>query len=612
MRKPSHDDMLLREQVANESKHWVRAVTACNSRCLFCLDSDTPRGVILPTEEVQAELRRGRDELGATRVVISGGEASLHPSFMELIAYAKEIGYRRVQTVTNGYRFGEPGFLQAALDAGLGEITYSLHGHDAELHDRLTGTPGAFRRITRAMLASVRDGRPIVNVDVCINKQNVAALDKIIELSIALGVREFDLLHVIPQAAAYDNRDELFYDPRDHLDVLQRVFRLARHPRVTVWTNRFPVAMLEGLEDLIQDPHKMLDEINGRRFQVQRYLDHGEPLDCRDPERCQHCFIAPMCTSVDETIAKQRESAFEVWDLGDGSIDGGELPFGTTRIALDVEGLEDAKAALASHESPLWLRPRDAFALDELTPRGPLWLTARTREQLESWIGDVSPESVHRIQIELTGEIAPWLLEHADTLADHAERIWIHQPSYEHLADARAHDVRHPRGFFAALRDAVGRPLAVSGLPSCLVPGMTLIEPPATLELGLFDPDSGRARIRELARAHVRHHYRSKSLRCRDCRVDARCPGAHIHLLRDQGLGILRPWTEGPAADAAEARARALHPEPLRDVAAGSPPVGPSPSLPGFAQPTEPVVDPLGLIAEQRLLRRRRRAAEPT
>ena len=36
------EEQLEREQIANKRKHWVRAVTACNSRCLFCLDADTP------------------------------------------------------------------------------------------------------------------------------------------------------------------------------------------------------------------------------------------------------------------------------------------------------------------------------------------------------------------------------------------------------------------------------------------------------------------------------------------------------------------------------------------------------------------------------------------
>ena len=45
--------MLARERVANVRKHWVRLVTACNSRCVFCLDTDTPRNVYLPDDDVQ-------------------------------------------------------------------------------------------------------------------------------------------------------------------------------------------------------------------------------------------------------------------------------------------------------------------------------------------------------------------------------------------------------------------------------------------------------------------------------------------------------------------------------------------------------------------------------
>ena len=138
---PNAEAMLERESIANRRKHWVRAVTACNSKCLFCLDADTPRNVYLPESEVKADLLRGREELLADKVIISGGEASLHPSFVEFIRYAKSIGYDRVQTVTNGYRYADPQYYRDCMDAGLGEITFSLHGHTAELHDYLTQTP---------------------------------------------------------------------------------------------------------------------------------------------------------------------------------------------------------------------------------------------------------------------------------------------------------------------------------------------------------------------------------------------------------------------------------------------------------------------------------------
>ena len=151
---------------------------------------------------------RGREELDAEKVIISGGEASLHPKFFDFIRYAKDIGYDRVQTVTNGYRFADRKFYLDSMRAGLGEITFSLHGHNAELHNRLTQTPEGFERLVKGMVRAIRDPYgPIVNIDVVINKQNVGVIDKIIELAASLGVTRFDLLHVIPQSNAFTYRD---------------------------------------------------------------------------------------------------------------------------------------------------------------------------------------------------------------------------------------------------------------------------------------------------------------------------------------------------------------------------------------------------------------------
>ena len=121
--------MLDRERAANVRKHWVRLVTACNSRCVFCLDTDTPRNVYLTQDDVRREIKRGRDELNADKIILSGGEGSIHPKFVDFVRYARDIGYNRIQTVTNGYMFSKREFYRAAVEAGLGEITFSLHGH---------------------------------------------------------------------------------------------------------------------------------------------------------------------------------------------------------------------------------------------------------------------------------------------------------------------------------------------------------------------------------------------------------------------------------------------------------------------------------------------------
>jgi MoaA/NifB/PqqE/SkfB family radical SAM enzyme len=569
----STEKMLAREQIANRPKHWVRLVTACNNTCLFCLDMDTPRNQYLGEAEIKAELDRGFHELGADKVILSGGEASVHPLFPEFIRYARALGYERVQTVTNGMRYGDRKFFDSLMAAGLNEITFSLHGHTAGLHDYLVQTPGAFQKLIRGLMRAVRHrsqhGWPIVNIDVVINKQNVAVIDKIVELGVRLGIKEYDLLHVIPQAEAYRQRDLMFYDVREHLPTLQRVFMLNRRPDFHIWTNRFPVAYLEGLEDLIQDPHKMLDEVRGRRFHVRRYLDAGEPLECREPDRCVHCFIEPFCTTMERTVRDQNAAAFQVFDVG--RLDWTEaLPHGATQLGVTRETVEGLPAG------DLVIRLDTPCALDALPP-GRHTLVATSAAHCQAWIGHDD------LVIELTQDTAPWLLANRDRL----DGVRIDQPTYETLEQANDHDVRDVAGFFRDL----GLRLAVSGLPACMAPGTMLHPGVRTLRLDCFDAERGRLDWKRLASHHVTRVYSAKSVRCGDCRVTERCEGLHINAIRDQGLGQLSPLIEGDWADEAEAQLASL-PVPDR-IAAGLPIQPVAPSLPGHGPPEPPPEDPL-------------------
>lgn len=600
---PDRENMLWKEEIANRPKHWVRLVTACNSKCLFCLDMDTPRNVYLEVEDIKADLRRGREEENAWKVILSGGEATLHPEFPNIIRYAYEIGYGRVQTVTNGYRFGQDRkFLKECLDAGLAEITFSLHGHTEELHDHLTQHTGSFKNLLRGLIRSKRDGRPIVNVDVVINKQNVGYLDKIVELSASLGVYEFDLLHVIPQAEAFRKRDELFYNPREHLETLHKVFKLNRHPRFVIWTNRFPVPFLEGMEDLIQDPHKMLDEVNGRRFHVRKYLDRGEPLECREQERCIHCFIEPFCTTMDRSIQAQNTNSWQVWWCGDehpSSVDAliNPLPYGCSQLGLAIESLAEIEALPRREGMGFYLRVGEAESLDGVVfpSDAKHTLVAVSAAQLEAWCTEQLPPNLC-IDIELNDSTAAFVVAKQRLLQTYGDQVRIHQQTHEQMKESADNDIRNPRSFFDKLED----PFRVSGLPACIVPNMLLEDQTRVLRPSMFQKDTGRFNIRELSHYHIREGYYAKSSRCEDCRINDRCDGMHVNMIRAQGLGMLEPLTEGAWADESERQLRERYPEtPLR-ISTGKPKEAVAESLPGFGRAPEPPEDPLAV--EQRRL----------
>ncbi len=247
---------------------------------------------------VRRQLAQGRRE-GLRRVVLSGGEATLHPEYLKIIRLARQLGYKHIQTITNGRRFCYPAFLEDAVAAGLDEITFSLHGHTPALHDRLTRTPGAFLQAVAGLRAAVAMSGLIISVDVVINRLNLPVLRELLEFYIGLGVREFDLLALVPFGDAWRRRRELFCDfsrPQE-LSQLHHALELGRRPDIHLWTNRLRPEYLEGFESFIQPPEKILDEVRGRRQMLARWIGGGKTPSCAG-EACPQCFLRDFCQDL--------------------------------------------------------------------------------------------------------------------------------------------------------------------------------------------------------------------------------------------------------------------------------------------------------------------------
>lgn len=287
-----------REKAAIIKKHWIRLTRSCNNRCLFCLDQEAQNDSVIPFDQVKKDLLKGRRK-GAVRAVLSGGEPTLHPKLPDIIILAKKLGYSHIQVITNGRMFAYQDFLRKCLAAGLNETTFSVHGHTEKLHDELTNAPGSFRQTILALKNALMAKNLIVSVDIVINKKNIRYLKNILRFLIHLGIKEFDLLQVMPYGRAWDHHKELFYDINQEMPHLKKAFSLSLKPGLFIWTNRFPAEFLEGFEHLIQSPSKLEDEIHGRIKMFGDLIKTGAPLECAG-RRCTYCFLKSFCADLVE------------------------------------------------------------------------------------------------------------------------------------------------------------------------------------------------------------------------------------------------------------------------------------------------------------------------
>jgi hypothetical protein len=81
------------------------------------------------------------------------GEPTLHPRFVDMIAFTKAVGVKTVQVFTNGVSMDET-LTRRTLDAGLDVIEFSVHGH-TQTYEALMGN-NQFERVVKNVLRFVK------------------------------------------------------------------------------------------------------------------------------------------------------------------------------------------------------------------------------------------------------------------------------------------------------------------------------------------------------------------------------------------------------------------------------------------------------------------------
>jgi cyclic pyranopterin phosphate synthase len=120
----------------------ISVTDRCNYRCVYCMPEDgvpwLPRADLLGFEEIVQVVRAAAAVHGIRRFKLTGGEPTVRPGLVELVAVLREEDVADLSMTTNGQRLAQ--MAQPLRRAGLDRLTISI--------DSLN--PAKFRRITRS------------------------------------------------------------------------------------------------------------------------------------------------------------------------------------------------------------------------------------------------------------------------------------------------------------------------------------------------------------------------------------------------------------------------------------------------------------------------------
>lgn len=235
----------------------------CNSRCQYCTQLDyrvIPQAdqLDLSTEQIRQRIafaaKEGYDQIG-----FSGGEPTIRPDFLDLIAYAKSLDFDQIGVTTNGRMFAYPAFADRAVRAGLDSFTFSLHGPTPEIHDEITAAPGALQQALTGLdnlnQAAKRHGvrLRLMNNQILL-PSNTAQIAEMVALLAPRGVRLFMIQPFITQRSNVEDLGRFYVPYSDVVASVERALPLLRQYGARIKPYNVPNCLLTPLGRDVVEP----------------------------------------------------------------------------------------------------------------------------------------------------------------------------------------------------------------------------------------------------------------------------------------------------------------------------------------------------------------------
>jgi radical SAM protein with 4Fe4S-binding SPASM domain len=162
----------------------------------------------------------------AKEVVLIGGEAYLHPGFLEIIAALRSAGIRPA-TTTGGRGIDAP-LANAMAKAGLAVASVSIDGLEST-HDLMRAARGSFVSASAALRHLAEAGVQIAS-NTNVNRLNEADLEPLYEHLRGLGIVSWQVQLTTPLGRAAD-RPDMVLQPWDLLSIVPRIAALKERGR---------------------------------------------------------------------------------------------------------------------------------------------------------------------------------------------------------------------------------------------------------------------------------------------------------------------------------------------------------------------------------------------
>ena len=182
----------------------LRITRRCNQDCSFCFIPWEHKTI---EDGAVDEYILAAVKAGASRIVLTGGEPTLHPDLPRFVETAREAGARWVELQTNGVLLSDRETCERLVQAGLNSVAVSVPSHLPDLLDGIAAVPGNLPHVLDALghLSSMDLVLSVTHVVCTPNHTQVAELVRFLHERFRVHV--FSILLAAPMSAPLARKD---------------------------------------------------------------------------------------------------------------------------------------------------------------------------------------------------------------------------------------------------------------------------------------------------------------------------------------------------------------------------------------------------------------------
>lgn len=124
---------------------FIELTYACNLKCVHCYNPKNIDNIQIDFNKIKQIIDDAR-ELGCFKIILSGGEATLHKKFIEIVEYIRS-KRMSVEIFTNGQRlYDNPDLLSRLIKTYPYRIGLSMYSLNEDTHEKITSIKGSHNK----------------------------------------------------------------------------------------------------------------------------------------------------------------------------------------------------------------------------------------------------------------------------------------------------------------------------------------------------------------------------------------------------------------------------------------------------------------------------------